>query len=127
MSTPPINIKHKKLKNNGLKYQIENFKYISFLQAFTVVATEPIESMVPIVGEIQRLRGTYNPRTLLGCVELNCVRANTVVADYLGVPPESVRVPVLGGATPRTMVPILSAALHPCSMTQEQVRSFLCL
>ncbi|KAI8436644.1 hypothetical protein MSG28_010142 [Choristoneura fumiferana] len=46
--------------------------------AFTIVATEPVESMVPIVAEIQRLRGVYNPRKLLGCVELNCVRANTV-------------------------------------------------
>ncbi|KAJ8721976.1 hypothetical protein PYW08_004378 [Mythimna loreyi] len=89
--------------------------------AFTVVATEPVESMVPLVGEINRLRGIYNPRLLLGCVELNCVRANTILADFLKVPPESVRVPVIGGATPKTMVPVLSAAVHPCGMTQEQV------
>ncbi|KAJ8731503.1 hypothetical protein PYW07_004667 [Mythimna separata] len=89
--------------------------------AFTVVATEPVESMVPLVGEINRLRGVYNPRLLLGCVELNCVRANTILADFLKVPPESVRVPVVGGATPKTMVPVLSAAVHPTGMTQEQV------
>lgn len=92
-----------------------------FPQAFVIVATEPVESLVPLVGEIQRLRGLYNPRTLLGCVELNCVRANTVLADFLRVPPESVRVPVIGGATPQTMVPVLSEAVHPCIMTQEQV------
>ncbi|XP_073956850.1 malate dehydrogenase, mitochondrial-like [Choristoneura fumiferana] len=89
--------------------------------AFTIVATEPVESMVPIVAEIQRLRGVYNPRKLLGCVELNCVRANTVLADFLRAPPETVRVPVIGGATPCTMVPVLSAAVHPCIMSQEQV------
>ncbi|KAM3965340.1 malate dehydrogenase, mitochondrial [Aphomia sociella] len=89
--------------------------------AFTIVATEPVESMVPLIGEIQRLRGVYNPRALLGCVELNCVRANTVLADFLKAPPESIRVPVIGGATPNTMVPVLSAAIHPCNMTQEQV------
>lgn len=77
--------------------------------------------MVPLVSEIQRLRAVYNPRKLLGCVELNCVRANTVLADFLRVPPEGVRVPVVGGATPSTMVPVLSAAVHPGSMTQEQV------
>ncbi|XP_063826036.1 malate dehydrogenase, mitochondrial-like [Ostrinia nubilalis] len=88
---------------------------------FTIVATEPVESMVPLVSEIQRLRGVYNPRRLLGCVELNCVRANTVLADFLRAPPEAVRVPVVGGATPNTMVPVLSAAVHPCTMTQEQV------
>lgn len=37
------------------------------------------------------------------------------------VPPEAVKVPVIGGATPKTMVPVLSAAVHPCGMTQEQV------
>ncbi|CAH0585840.1 unnamed protein product [Chrysodeixis includens] len=89
--------------------------------AFTIVATEPVESMVPLVAEIQRLRGTYNPRSLLGSVELNCVRANTVLADFLRVPPEAVRVPVIGGATPCTMVPVLSAAVHPCVMSQEQI------
>ncbi|XP_059051896.1 malate dehydrogenase, mitochondrial-like isoform X2 [Achroia grisella] len=89
--------------------------------AFTIIATEPVESMVPLLGEIQRLRSVYNPRKLLGCVELNCVRANTVLADFLRAPPESVRVPVIGGATPNTMVPVLSAAVHPCIMTQEQI------
>ncbi|KAJ0176740.1 hypothetical protein K1T71_007919 [Dendrolimus kikuchii] len=89
--------------------------------AITIIATEPVESMVPLVGEIQRLRGVYNPRTLLGCVELNCVRANTALADFLKVPPEAVRVPVIGGATPNTMVPVLSAAVHPCTMSQEQI------
>ncbi|XP_063624697.1 malate dehydrogenase, mitochondrial-like [Cydia splendana] len=89
--------------------------------AFTIVATKPIESMVPIVAEIQRLRNCYDPRKLLGCVELNCVRANTVMADFLRVPPETVRVPVIGGATPQTMVPIISSAVHPCMLTQEQV------
>ncbi|XP_063535995.1 malate dehydrogenase, mitochondrial-like [Cydia strobilella] len=88
---------------------------------FTIVATEPVESMVPIVAEIQRLRSCYDPRKLLGCVELNCVRANTVMADFLRVPPETVRVPVIGGATPQTMVPILSSAVHPCMLTEEQV------
>ncbi|XP_049873451.1 malate dehydrogenase, mitochondrial-like [Pectinophora gossypiella] len=88
---------------------------------FIIIGTEPVESLVPLVGEIQRLRSCYNPRKLLGCVELNCVRANTVLADFLRVPPESVRVPVIGGATPQTMVPLLSTAIHPCSMTQEQV------
>ncbi|XP_022122158.2 malate dehydrogenase, mitochondrial-like [Pieris rapae] len=89
--------------------------------AFTIVATEPIESLVPLVGEIQRCRCKYDPRRLLGCVELNCVRANTILADFLRVPPESVRVPVIGGATPTTMVPVLSAAVHPCVMSQEQI------
>lgn len=76
--------------------------------------------MVPLVGEIQRLRSVYNPRTLLGCVELNCVRANTALADFLRMSPEAVRVPVIGGATPATMVPVLSSAVHPCNMSQQQ-------
>ncbi|KAI5644236.1 lactate/malate dehydrogenase, NAD binding domain-containing protein [Phthorimaea operculella] len=87
----------------------------------TIVGTEPVESMVPLIAEIQRLRNCYNPRRLLGCVELNCVRANTVLADFLRMPPEAVRVPVIGGATPRTMVPVLSLTCQPCAMTQEQV------
>ncbi|CAH2980958.1 unnamed protein product [Chilo suppressalis] len=88
---------------------------------FTIIATEPVESMVPLLGELQRLRSVYDPRRLLGCVELNCVRANTVLADFLRVPPEAVRVPVIGGATPNTMVPVLSAAVNPCNLTQEQI------
>ncbi|KAG7308801.1 hypothetical protein JYU34_006035 [Plutella xylostella] len=89
--------------------------------AFTIVGTEPVESLVPLVAELRRLRGGGGARRLLGCVELHAVRANTALADFLNVPPEQVRVPVIGGATPQTMVPVLSAALHPNNLTQEQV------
>lgn len=89
--------------------------------AFTIVATEPVESMVPLVEEVQRLRNTYDPKKLLGVVELNSVRANTVLAEFLKVPPETLRVPVVGGATPATMVPVLSRAMNTSLATQEQV------
>lgn len=68
-----------------------NWLFPLSFQAFTIVGTEPVESLVPLVAELRRLRGGGGARRLLGCVELHAVRANTALADFLNVPPEQVR------------------------------------
>lgn len=54
--------------------------------------------------------GTYNPRKLLGVTKLDVLRANTFVAEAIGVPPEKVSVPVIGGHAGITILPLLSQA-----------------
>lgn len=70
--------------------------------------------MVPVVSEVMKANGTYNPNKIFGVTTLNVVRTNTFVGNILGLEPECVTVPVLGGGSNRTIVPILSLA-KPCS------------
>lgn len=91
--------------------------------AFTLVATQPVDILLPIVANIQKLRGVYNPRTLVGCVEWLRIRASGILAEYLmtcgddagviKVSSEHIQLPYVGGATACTMVPLLSLAKYP--------------
>ncbi|KAI4461140.1 malate and lactate dehydrogenase [Holotrichia oblita] len=82
--------------------------------AIFAIVTDPINAMVPIVSEVMKANGTYNPNKIFGVTTLHVIRTNTFVGNILGLEPECVSVPVLGGGSDRTIVPILSLA-KPCS------------
>lgn len=84
------------------------------LQAFLAIATNPINSLVPMSCEILKKGGAYNPKMVFGVTTLDTVRANTFVAQVLGLEPECVMVPVVGGHTEDTIIPVLSNA-KPCA------------
>ena len=52
--------------------------------------------------------GTYDPRKLLGVTKLDVVRANTFIAEILGIAPADVSVTVIGGHAGATILPLLS-------------------
>ncbi|XP_062182046.1 malate dehydrogenase, glyoxysomal-like [Phragmites australis] len=56
--------------------------------------SNPVHSTVPIAAEVFKKAGTYNPKRLLGVAKLDVVRANTFVAEELGVDPRNVSVHV---------------------------------
>nr|XP_022917717.1 malate dehydrogenase, mitochondrial-like [Onthophagus taurus] len=82
--------------------------------AIIAIATHPITTMVPIVSEVLKKCGTYNPHKIFGITTLHTVRSNTFVGNILGIEPECVTVPVIGGGYERNVVPLLSQA-KPCS------------
>lgn len=64
--------------------------------------------------EILKKSGSYNPNGIFGITALDIVRANTFVAQVQGLEPECVLVPVIGGHSAETIIPVLSQA-KPCS------------
>nr|XP_012142919.1 PREDICTED: probable malate dehydrogenase, mitochondrial [Megachile rotundata] len=88
-------------------------------QAMLAVAMDPINSLIPLTMEMYKRAGVYNPNRIFGITSLNCVRANTFVAEVIGIEPECVVVPVIGGACSNTCVPLLSHA-KPCNKLSEQ-------
>lgn len=67
-----------------------------------------------MVSEELKRMGRYQSNAILGVSTLHAVRTNTFVADVLGIEPECVVVPVVGGNTGSTIVPVLSKA-KPCA------------
>ncbi|XP_029044969.2 malate dehydrogenase, mitochondrial-like [Osmia bicornis bicornis] len=88
-------------------------------QAMVAVAMNPINSLIPLTMEIYKKAGIYNPHRIFGVISLNCVRANTFAAEVIGIEPECVMVPVIGGACSNTCVPLFSQA-QPCNKISEQ-------
>lgn len=80
--------------------------------AWVCIITNPVNSTVPIARNIFKAAGCYNPARLFGVTTLDCVRASAFVAAALGVAPEAVSVPVVGGHAGATILPLLSQCSH---------------
>jgi len=84
-------------------------------KAFVLVIANPVNSTVPIVAEVLKKHGVYDPKRLFGVTTLDVVRASTFVSEILGdfsLAP-SISVPVVGGHSGVTIVPLLSRSSHP--------------
>ncbi|XP_030466089.1 malate dehydrogenase, glyoxysomal [Syzygium oleosum] len=90
-------------------------------KAIVNLISNPVNSTVPIAAEVFKRAGTYDPKRLLGVTMLDVVRANTFVAEVLGLDPREVDVPVVGGHAGVTILPLLSQVKPPCSFTPQEI------
>ncbi|KAJ7946826.1 malate dehydrogenase [Quillaja saponaria] len=89
--------------------------------AIVNLISNPVNSTVPIAAEVFKKAGTYDPKRLLGVTMLDVVRANTFVAEVLGIDPRDVDVPVVGGHAGVTILPLLSQVKPPSSFSREEI------
>jgi len=84
-------------------------------KAFVLVISNPVNSTVPIVAEVFKKHGVFDPKRLFGVTTLDVVRASTFVSEVLGdlsLAPK-VTVPVVGGHSGVTILPLLSQSQPP--------------
>ena len=79
--------------------------------AYILVISNPVNSTVPIAAETLTAAGKFNPKKLFGVTTLDVVRAETFVQSVTGAkdPAETV-IPVIGGHSGETIVPLFSQA-----------------
>jgi len=84
-------------------------------KAFVLVISNPVNSTVPIVAEVFKKHGVFDPKRLFGVTTLDVVRASTFVSEAIGdiSLSKEVVVPVVGGHSGVTIVPLLSQSSHP--------------
>ncbi|KAF8064063.1 L-malate dehydrogenase [Lyophyllum atratum] len=84
-------------------------------KAFVLVISNPVNSTVPIVAEVFKRHNVYDPKRIFGVTTLDVVRASTFVAEVLGNYhlSKEIVVPVVGGHSGVTIVPLLSQSSHP--------------
>ncbi len=90
-------------------------------EALLAIITNPVNSVVPIAAEVLKKAGVYDPRRLFGVSTLDIVRANTFVAERKGLDVTTVNVPVIGGHSGVTILPLLSQVTPETSFTDEEV------
>lgn len=79
-------------------------------KAYILVISNPVNSTVPIAAEVLKAKGVFNPQRLFGVTTLDIVRAETFVAEITGKKTGSeLTVPVIGGHSGETIVPLFSA------------------
>ncbi|XP_034475635.1 malate dehydrogenase, mitochondrial [Drosophila innubila] len=77
-------------------------------KALVAIITNPVNTCVPIAAEILKKAGVYDPKRLFGVSTLDVVRARAFIGHALGVDPQSVQIPVIGGHSGVTILPVLS-------------------
>ena len=82
-------------------------------EANILVISNPVNSTVPIVAEVFKARGVYNPKRLFGVTTLDVVRASRFVSEIKGTDPVNENIPVVGGHSGVTIVPLFSQSNHP--------------
>ncbi len=72
------------------------------------IITNPVNTTVPIAAEVLKKAGVYDKRKLFGVTTLDVIRSETFVAELKGKDPLATNVPVIGGHSGVTILPLLS-------------------
>nr|CAG8619832.1 2149_t:CDS:2 [Entrophospora candida] len=92
-------------------------------KAFILVISNPVNSTVPIVAEVLKKHNVFDPKRLFGVTTLDIVRASTFVSSISDTDPRETRIPVVGGHSGVTIIPLLSQVSPSHKLTQEQIAS----
>ncbi|KAF9092241.1 hypothetical protein BGX23_004467 [Mortierella sp. AD031] len=77
--------------------------------AFVLVISNPVNSTVPIICEVLKQHGAFDPKRVFGISTLDVVRSSRFVYELdNSIDPRTTRVTVVGGHSGVTIVPVLS-------------------
>ncbi|MDV2857090.1 malate dehydrogenase [Oceanimonas sp. CAM02] len=84
------------------------------------IITNPVNTTVPIAAEVLKKAGIYDKNKLFGITTLDVIRAETFVAEAKGLNVADVKVPVIGGHSGVTILPLLSQ-VEGASFSDEEI------
>ncbi|MCO7262847.1 malate dehydrogenase [Dickeya zeae] len=84
------------------------------------IITNPVNTTVAIAAEVLKQAGVYDKNKLFGVTTLDIIRSNTFVAELKGKQPQDIEVPVIGGHSGVTILPLLSQ-IPGVSFTEQEV------
>ncbi|KAJ8530689.1 hypothetical protein K7X08_023570 [Anisodus acutangulus] len=90
--------------------------------AFIHIISNPVNSTVPIAAEVLKQKGVCDPKKLFGVTTLDVVRANTFIAQKKNLRLIDVDVPVIGGHSGITILPLLSKTKPSTTFTDKEVQ-----
>ena len=77
-------------------------------KALIGIITNPVNTTVAIAAEVLKNKGVYDPARLFGITTLDVIRSSTFVAEIYNKDPKDVNIPVIGGHSGITILPLLS-------------------
>ena len=84
------------------------------------IITNPVNTTVAIAAEVLKKAGVYDKNKLFGVTTLDIIRSNTFVAELKGKKCGDVEVPVIGGHSGVTILPLLSQ-IPGVSFSEQEV------
>lgn len=80
-------------------------------KACLCIITNPVNSTVPLAAEVLKAEGVYDKHRLFGVSALDVLRSETFLAKELGISNQRILVPVIGGHSGTTIIPLLSKVI----------------
>ena len=77
-------------------------------KALIGIITNPVNTTVAIAAEVLKKKGVYDPLRLFGVTTLDVIRSSTFVAEIYDRNPKEISIPVIGGHSGITILPLLS-------------------
>ena len=108
--------------NAGIVKNLVNGVADNCPQACLCIITNPVNTTVAIAAETLKAKGVYNKNKLFGVTTLDVIRAETFVGNLKDLNPANVHVPVIGGHSGTTILPLLSQ-VEGVTFTDEEVQS----
>lgn len=90
-------------------------------EALICIISNPVNSTVPIAAEILKKHNVFSPKRVMGVTTLDIVRANTFVAELKGLDVTKTSVPVIGGHSGNTIVPLLSQVSPAVQFSKQEL------
>ena len=94
-------------------------------KALVGIISNPVNSTVPIFAETLKKAGVYDPKRIFGVTTLDVVRASRFLSEIKGLNPKDVKVPVVGGHSGVTIVPLLSQCPAGADVQGEQYKALV--
>lgn len=95
-------------------------------KAFILVISNPVNSTVPIAAEVLKKAGVFDAKRLFGVTTLDVVRAETFVQDITGEKdPSKTVIPVIGGHSGETIVPLFSLAKPAVKIPEDKLNALV--
>ncbi|MFC1503529.1 malate dehydrogenase, partial [Pseudomonadota bacterium] len=86
------------------------------------IITNPVNTTVAIAADVLKKAGVYDKRRLFGVTTLDVIRSETFVAELKEKDPSGIRVPVIGGHSGVTILPLLSQ-VEGVEFTEEEIKA----
>lgn len=95
-------------------------------KAFILVISNPVNSTVPIAAEVLKKKNVFDAKRLFGVTTLDVVRAETFVQDITGArDPAATVIPVVGGHSGETIVPLFSQAKPKVDIPEDKLEALV--
>ncbi|TRM68707.1 lactate/malate dehydrogenase [Schizophyllum amplum] len=94
-------------------------------EAHICIISNPVNSTVPIVAATLEKLGVFDPRRVFGVTTLDVVRAARFLGGIAGADPKDCVVPVVGGHSGATIVPLLSQTAQGKGISGEQYKALI--
>ncbi|MGN0894190.1 MAG: malate dehydrogenase [Succinivibrio sp.] len=90
-------------------------------KACICIITNPVNSTVPLAAEVLKAEGVYDKHRLFGVSVLDVLRSETFLAEELGLSNQRILVPVIGGHSGTTIIPLISKVIGSEKICSKRV------